>query len=99
MLDEKNMLGVKDWTGNVRELEKQLADTQEKLHFSRTIVERQKLSALQNEVAEGYKQVKAMNKKAYEVAIANKAASLMKRKSSNLNLLTYRLMLGSLRIV
>ncbi len=73
MLNEKNILGVKDWNENTRELEQQLEETQHKLHFSRTIVERQKLEALQNEVAEGFKRVKELNKKSYEVAIANKA--------------------------
>jgi hypothetical protein len=72
-MNEKNMLGVSDWKENTAELEKILAETKEKLDFSRTIVERQKVSALQDEIIEGSKQVKAMNKKAYEVAIANQA--------------------------
>jgi hypothetical protein len=72
MIDSKNVLGVTDWTGNTHELEQQLEATKEKLHFSRTMKERQRLLTLQNEVAADFKQVKELRNRAYEVAIANK---------------------------
>jgi predicted nucleic acid-binding Zn-ribbon protein len=72
-MTETNMLGVKDWVENTQELEQQLEETKQKLHFSRTIVERQKLSQLENEVAEDFKRVKELRSKSYEIAIANQS--------------------------
>jgi hypothetical protein len=71
-MTETNMLGVKDWVENTQELEQQLEETKQKLHFSRTIVERQKLSEVENEVAADRAKVKELEAKAYEVAIVNK---------------------------
>jgi chromosome segregation ATPase len=73
MADSKNVLGVTDWTDNTHELEQQLQATKEKLHFSRTMKERQRLLTLQNEVSADFKRVKELQNKAYEVAIANKS--------------------------
>ncbi len=73
MLDEKNVLGVSDWKENTVELEQQQREISEKLHFSRTMAERQRLADLQNEVAEDFKLMNELRNKSYEVAIANKA--------------------------
>jgi chromosome segregation ATPase len=73
MTDSKNVLGVRDWSDNTQALEQQLEDTREKLHFSRTMAERQRLLTLQNEVAEDFKRVNELRNKAYEVAVSNKA--------------------------
>jgi hypothetical protein len=73
MADSKNVLNVENWSGNTDELEKQLEATKEKLHFSRTMAERQRLLALQNEVSADFKRVKELRSKAYEVAIANQS--------------------------
>ncbi len=73
MLDERDIEGVENWTLNTQRLEKELGATKEKLHFSRTLAERQRLLALQNQVAEDFKRVKELQNRAYEVAVANKA--------------------------
>jgi hypothetical protein len=73
MTDSKNVLRVQDWLENTQDLEQQLEATREKLHFSRTMAERQRLLILKNEVAEDFKRVKELQNKAYEVAIANKS--------------------------
>jgi uncharacterized coiled-coil DUF342 family protein len=73
MLEERDILGVENWTLNTKRLEQELEATKEKLHFSRTLAERQRLLTLQNEVAEDFKRVKDLRNKSYEVAIANKA--------------------------
>jgi hypothetical protein len=73
MLEERDILGVENWTANTQRLEKELEATKEKLFFSRTLAERQRLLTLQNEVAEDFKRVKELQNKSYEVAIANKA--------------------------
>ncbi len=73
MTDSKNVLGVRDWSDNTQALEQQLEDTREKLHFSRTMAERQRLLTLQSEVAEDFKRVNELRNKAYEVAVSNKA--------------------------
>jgi hypothetical protein len=73
MTDSKNVLRVQDWLENTQDLEQQLEATREKLHFSRTMAERQRLLILKNEVAEDFKGVKELQNKAYEVAIANKS--------------------------
>jgi hypothetical protein len=72
MTDSKNVLGVTDWTDNTDELEQQLEDVKDKLHFSRTMKEQQRLLTLQNEVAADFKRVKELQNRAYEVAIFNK---------------------------
>jgi chromosome segregation ATPase len=73
MLDERDIEGVENWTANTQRLERELESTKEKLHFSRTLAERQRLLTLQNEVAEDFKRVKELQNRAYEVAIANKS--------------------------
>jgi chromosome segregation ATPase len=73
MIDERDIEGVENWQANTQRLEKELEATKEKLHFSRTLADRQRLLTLQNEVAEDFKRVKELQNKSYEVAIANKA--------------------------
>jgi predicted nucleic acid-binding Zn-ribbon protein len=73
MINERDILGVENWTLNTKRLEQELEATKEKLHFSRTLAERKRLLTLQNEVAEDFKRVKHLRNKSYEVAIANKA--------------------------
>ncbi len=73
MLEERDVIGVENWTLNTKRLEQELEATKEKLFFSRTLAERQRLLTLQNEVAEDFKRVKELQNRAYEVAIANKA--------------------------
>jgi hypothetical protein len=73
MMDSKNVLNVENWSGNTDELEKQLEVTKEKLHFSRTMAERQRLLTLQNEVAADFKKVKELRNKAWEVSVSNQS--------------------------
>jgi ABC-type phosphate transport system auxiliary subunit len=73
MLDERDIEGVENWTANTQRLEKELEATKERLRFSRTLAERQRLLALQNEVAEDFKRVKELRDKAYAVGMLNKA--------------------------
>jgi post-segregation antitoxin (ccd killing protein) len=73
VMTEINMLGVNSWVDNTQGLEQQQREISEKLHFSRTMAERQRLADLQNEVAEDFRQMNELRNKSYEVAIANKA--------------------------
>ncbi len=73
MLNERDILGVENWTLNTQRLEQELEATKEKLHFSRTLAERKRLLTLQNEVAEDFRQMNELRNKSYAVAIANKA--------------------------
>jgi Tfp pilus assembly protein FimT len=73
MINERDIAGVENWQINTQRLEKELEETKEKLYFSRTLADRQRLLALQKEVAEDFKRVKELQNKSYEVAIANKA--------------------------
>jgi len=73
MTNERDIEGVENWNANTQRLEKELEATKEKLYFSRTLAERQRLLALQNEVAEDFKRVKELRDKAYTVGISNKA--------------------------
>ncbi len=73
MLEERDIEGVENWTANTQRLEKELEATKEKLHFSRTLAERQRLLALQKEVAEDFKLVKELRDKAYTVGMSHKA--------------------------
>ncbi len=73
MIDERDIEGVENWTANTQRLEKELEATKEKLYFSRTLAERQRLLALQNDVAEDFKRVKELRDKAYAVGMSNKA--------------------------
>jgi ABC-type phosphate transport system auxiliary subunit len=73
MINERDIEGVENWNANTLRLEKELEATKEKLHFSRTLAERQRLLALQNEVAEDFKRVKELRDKAYAVGMSNKA--------------------------
>jgi hypothetical protein len=99
MTDSKNILGVTDWTDNTQDLEQQLEATKEKLHFSRTMKERQRLLALQNEVAEDFKRVKELRSKAYEVSLFNQkeikrlkeAAELLRLESVDISVDSWQL--------
>jgi hypothetical protein len=73
MMDSKNVLNVDNWSGNTDELEKQLEVTKEKLRFSRTMKERQRLLILRAEVAADFKLVNELRSKAYEIAIGNQS--------------------------
>jgi hypothetical protein len=72
MVDSKNVLGVTDWTGNTHELEQQLEATREKLHFSRTMVERQQLAELEKQITGDRKRVAELRSLAYETSVKNK---------------------------
>jgi post-segregation antitoxin (ccd killing protein) len=72
MINERDIEGVENWQANTQRLEKELEETKEKLFFSRTLADRQRLLTLQNEVAEDFRQMKELQNRAYEVAIANK---------------------------
>jgi post-segregation antitoxin (ccd killing protein) len=73
MLNERDILGVENWTLNTQRLEQELEATKEKLYFSRTLAERQRLLVLQKEVAEDFKLVKELRDKAYTVGMSHKA--------------------------
>ncbi len=73
MINERDIAGVENWQANTQRLEKELEETKEKLFFSKTLAERQRLLTLQNEVAEDFNRVKEIQNRAYEVALANKA--------------------------
>lgn len=73
MINERDIAGVENWQINTQRLEKELEETKEKLHFSRTLAERQRLLVLQKEVAEDFKLVKELRDKAYTVGMSHKA--------------------------
>ncbi len=73
MLNERDILGVENWTLNTQRLEQELEATKEKLYFSRTLAERQRLLTLQTQVAEDFRQMNELRNKSFEVAVANKA--------------------------
>jgi predicted nucleic acid-binding Zn-ribbon protein len=73
MINERDIEGVENWTLNTQRLEQELEATKEKLYFSRTLAERQRLLTLQNEVAEDFRQMNELRNKSYGVAITNKA--------------------------
>ncbi len=72
MINERDIEGVENWNANTLRLEKELESTKEKLHFSRTLADRQKLLALQNDVAFDRAKVKELEARAYEVGMKNK---------------------------
>jgi predicted nucleic acid-binding Zn-ribbon protein len=72
MTDSKNILGVSDWTDNTDELEQQLEAVKGKLHFSRTMAQRQQLSELEKRIADDRKRVAKLRSLAYETAVSNK---------------------------
>jgi hypothetical protein len=72
MLEEENILGVADWSENTDELEKQLESVKGKLHFSRTMVERQQVLELEKEVLAERERVKVLRALAYSTAVKNK---------------------------
>ncbi len=72
-INERDILGVENWTLNTQRLEQELESTKEKLHFSRTLAERQRLLVLQKEVAEDFKLVKELRDKSYTVGMSHKA--------------------------
>jgi chromosome segregation ATPase len=72
VMTETNMLGVNSWVDNTQDLEQQQREISEKLHFSRTMAERQQVLALENEIAADYKMVKDLRDLAYNTSIKNK---------------------------
>ncbi len=72
MTDSKNILGVADWSENTDELEKQLESVKDKLHFSRTMVERQQVLELEKEVLADRERVKDLRTLAYSTALKNR---------------------------
>ncbi len=72
MTDSKNILGVADWSENTDELEKQLESVKDKLHFSRTMVERQEVLALEKQITDDLKRVAELRSLAYDTAVKNK---------------------------
>jgi hypothetical protein len=73
MINERDIEGVENWNANTHRLEKELEAAKEKLHFSRTLAERERLLILQDEVAEGFNRVKELRDKSYAVGMSNKA--------------------------
>jgi hypothetical protein len=59
-------------TNELEELQQMRKDLDNHIHLAATMTERQKLLSLQNEVTADRAQVKELEAKAYEVAIANK---------------------------
>jgi hypothetical protein len=49
-MTETNMLGVNSWVDNTQDLEKQQREISEKLQFSRTMEQRQRILTLQNQM-------------------------------------------------
>jgi phosphatidate phosphatase PAH1 len=72
MLEERDIEGVENWTLNTQKLEKELESTREKLHFSRTLAERQKLFQLEAEISRDRKRVAELRSLAYETSCRNK---------------------------
>jgi hypothetical protein len=72
MTDGKNVLGVADWSENTDDLEKQLEAVKGKLHFSKTMVEREEVLALEKQLADDRKRVAELRSLAFETAIKNK---------------------------
>ncbi len=72
MVDERDIENVENWTANTLRLEEELEATKEKLHFSRTLAERQRLLTLQKEVAQDFRRVKELHDNAYTVGLSNK---------------------------
>jgi hypothetical protein len=91
-MTEKNMLGVKDWKENTDDLEHQLSEIKEKLHFSRTMKEREKLASLEAKLNSDSKRVKELRTLAYDTAMRNK------EEISRLKLETARLINESVSI-
>ncbi len=71
-MTDSNILGVTDWTGNTHELEQQLEATREKLHFSRTMKERQEVLALEKRITDDRKRVAELRSLAYATSFRNK---------------------------
>ncbi len=98
-MTETNVLGVSDWLENTEELEKQLESTKEKLHFSRTMAERQRLKILEEEISADFKRVKELRSKAYEVSLFNQkeikrlkeAAELLRLESVDISVDSWQL--------
>jgi phosphatidate phosphatase PAH1 len=72
MLEERDIEGVENWTLNTQKLEKELESTREKLHFSRTLAERQKLLQLEADISRDRKRVAELRSLAYETSCRNK---------------------------
>jgi hypothetical protein len=63
---------MKDFAQDLDDLQQKRRELDEQIHLAATMTERQKLLNLQNEVTADRAQVKELEAKAYEVAIANK---------------------------
>jgi polynucleotide 5'-kinase involved in rRNA processing len=50
VMTETNMLGVNSWVDNTQDLEQQQREISEKLHFSRTMEQRQRILTLQSQM-------------------------------------------------
>jgi hypothetical protein len=72
MINERDIEGVENWNANTLRLERELEATKEKLHFSRTLADRQRLLTLRSDVAFDRAKVKELEAKACEVGIKNK---------------------------
>ncbi len=60
-------------TNELEELQQMKLDLDKHIHLAETVSERQKLADLRNEVTADHAQVKELEAKAYQVAIANKS--------------------------
>ncbi len=65
--------GEKTMTNELEELQQMKLDLDKHIHLAETVSERQKLADLRNEVTADHAQVKELEAKAYQVAIANKS--------------------------
>jgi hypothetical protein len=98
-MTETNILGVTDWTENTQDLEQQLEATKEKLHFSKTMKERQRLKVLEEEISADFIRVKELRNKAYEVSLFNQkeitrlkeAAELLRLESVDISVDSWQL--------
>jgi phage-related minor tail protein len=92
MTDSENILGVTDWIDNTNELEQQLEAVKGKLHFSRTMQERQEVLALETQIGDDRKRVAELRSLAYETSVKNKP------EIERLKLQTARLITASIEL-
>jgi hypothetical protein len=92
MTDSENILGVTDWMDNTSELEQQLEAVKGKLHFSRTMKERQEVLALETQIGDDRKRVAELRSLAFDTAIRNKP------EIERLKLQTARLITASIEL-
>jgi phage-related minor tail protein len=92
MTDSENILGVTDWADNTSELEQQLEAVKGKLHFSRTMRERQQISELEQQIAADRKRVAELRSLAYETSVKSQP------EIERLKLQTARLITASIEL-